>query len=308
MSCIIAIIREIDMSIVTILFYLVFLSQILLISYYYQTKLRNRILYVLTNYPPAKYPKLYPRPYDCFAEEAGKKGLRTFRNINLFIAAVGLAMLVAAIRSGYSPSLKGGDEIFVLMYFMLQMSPFIYAEIRGFKQYKRMREVYVDRSRKADLNPRHLFDFISPAYIALAVLMYAASITYFLYNIGFDAPWEGEVYVTLVGVTGMNLLFVAMIAKNMYGKKIDPHQSSKDRLKRIEIVVKTTVFTSIGVSVFFMLTGLADEFELEVYDPVLTSIYVQLIALFGLGLEFRTARIETIDFDVYKENDPVTPA
>ena len=40
------------------LFYIVFLGQILLISYYFPRKLLERMQYVLETYPPAAYPKL----------------------------------------------------------------------------------------------------------------------------------------------------------------------------------------------------------------------------------------------------------
>ena len=43
-----------------ILFYALFLSQIILISYYYPKQIIKRIDGVLKNYPPEDYPKLYP--------------------------------------------------------------------------------------------------------------------------------------------------------------------------------------------------------------------------------------------------------
>lgn len=295
------------MSAILLLFYAVFLSQIFLISYYFPMKIRSRILYVIKNYPPKEYPKLYPKPYDFYAEKAAKSSLSTYRNINLFIAAIGLGILVWALASGYSPHPLGGDEIFVMLYLLLQVAPILYAEIRTFKLYWGMREANVGGSRKAELNPRNLFDFISPAFVALAVLLYAGFIVFYLYDKGFTAPWEWEVYVTLAAITGMNLLFAGMIAKHLVGKKLNPHQAHKDRLRQIETIVKIGIFASIAASVFLILTSLVDKYELEVFDPVLTSLYFQIITFFGLGLEFRTVKIETVDFSVYKEDKPVTP-
>ena len=295
------------MSAILLLFYAVFLSQIFLISIYFPMKIRSRILYVIKNYPPKEYPKLYPKPYDFYAEKAAKSGLSTYRNINLFIAAIGLGILVWALASGYSPHPLGGDEIFVMLYLLLQVAPILYAEIRTFKLYWGMREANVGGSRKAELNPRNLFDFISPAFVALAVLLYAGFIVFYLYDKGFTAPWEWEVYVTIAGITGMNLLFAGMIAKHLVGKKLNPHQAHKDRLRQIETIVKIGIFASIAASVFLILTSLVDKYELEVFDPVLTSLYFQIITFFGLGLEFRTVKVETVDFSVYKEDKPVIP-
>ncbi|MCH8323259.1 MAG: hypothetical protein IIB64_09335 [Proteobacteria bacterium] len=265
-------------------------------------------MYILKNYPPKDYPKLYPKPFDFYAEKAAKSGLGAYKNINLLIAAIGLGILIWATTSGHSFNPLGGDEIFVLMYFVLQVIPLFYLEIKGYKQYKRMRQANIGGARKAELNPRNLFDFISPAFVALAALLYVGFILFYLYDKGFSAPWEWEVYVTLASVTGMNLMFAGMIAKHMVGKKFNPHQAHDDRLRQIRTVVKIGVFASIAASVFLIMTDLADKFAWELYDPILMSIYVQLILSLSLGLEFRKIKIEKIDFEVYKKDKPVTTA
>lgn len=296
------------MSTTLLLFYGIFLSQIFLISIYFPMRIRSRILYILKNYPPKDYPKLYPKPFDFYAEKAAKSGLGAYKNINLLIAAIGLGILIWATTSGHSFNPLGGDEIFVLMYFVLQVIPLFYLEIKGYKQYKRMRQANIGGARKAELNPRNLFDFISPAFVALAALLYVGIILFYLYDKGFSAPWEWEVYVTLASVTGMNLMFAGMIAKHMVGKKFNPHQAHDDRLRQIRTVVKIGVFASIAASVFLIMTDLADKFAWELYDPILMSIYVQLILSLSLGLEFRKIKIEKIDFEVYKKDKPVTTA
>ena len=63
-----------------IFFHLVFLSQILLISFYYPRKILNRMRYVFETYPPSTYPKLYPKPIEYYT-----KAPRNYRSINLFI-------------------------------------------------------------------------------------------------------------------------------------------------------------------------------------------------------------------------------
>ncbi|MEE8296050.1 MAG: hypothetical protein V3R64_10095 [Sphingomonadales bacterium] len=295
------------MSTTLILFYGIFLSQIFLISVYFPMKIRSRILYILNNFPPKDYPKLYPKPYDYSAEQGRKNGLNTYRFINLFIAGVGLAILGWGLVSGYDPDPLGGDEIFVMMYFVLQISPILYLEIKGLKIHQRMRKANIGSPRKAELNPRHLFDFISPVFVALAVLLYAGWMAHFIYNLGFDAPWRWEVYLTLAGITGMNLLFAGIAAKFMLGKKINPHQAYKDRLNNIETVVKTSVFASIAASVFLIMTDLADTYAWELYDPIMMSVYVQVILSLSLGIEIKKIKVEAIDFEVYKKDKPARP-
>jgi len=293
------------MSATLLLFLIVFLSQIFLISVYYPMKIRRRILYILKNYPPSEYPKLYPAPFDHDAREAAKGGLKAYRNINLLIAAIGLAVLARGALLGYTPSPKGGDEIYVLLYFFLQVSPIFYLEFTWCKLHKRMREANTARARKADLNPRRLFDFISPAVFALAVVLLASWVTLFLYSEGFDQPWRWNVYVTLGAVTFANALMAGVAARHMLGRKLDPHMANKDRLLRIETIIKTSVFTSIAISVFLIINNLADTYALEVYDPVLMSVYFQLIAFFSFGLQILKFKVETLDFEVYKKDKPV---
>ena len=42
------------------LFYLVFLGQVLLISYVFPRRVLKRMRHVVDNYPPTEYPRLYP--------------------------------------------------------------------------------------------------------------------------------------------------------------------------------------------------------------------------------------------------------
>lgn len=294
------------MSTTLLLFYGIFLSQIFLISVYFPMKIRSRALYVYKNFPPSEYPKLYPKPFDYSTEKGGKTGLTTYLIINLFIATIGLAILGWGLVSGYDPDPLGGDEIFVLMYFVLQMTPIFYLEIKGLQLHKRMREANIGKPRKADLNPRRLFGFISPGLVFLAVLLYAGWMANFIYNVGFDAPWRWEVYVSLGGVTAMNLMFAAIIAKFMLGKKANPHQAHKDRMNQIETIVKALVLTSIAASIFLIMTDLADTYAWELYDPIMMSVYVQVILSLSIGYEFKKIKVETIDFEVYKKDKPVT--
>jgi len=286
--------------VVLAVFYTVFLSQIFLISIYYPMKFRHRILYVLDNYPPARYPKIYPKPFDTYAEETSKGRLRSYRNVNLVIAAIGLMTLVAMVASGYRPDILGGDEIYLLAYFFVQMAALLYPGLKEFEYYRLMRKAFSATKRTAELNRRSLFDFISPVYVAAAILVFIAFVVFYLSGKDLSAPWESEVYITLAVMTGMNLFFAVVIARFLYGKKRDPHQAHKDQLKEIEFIVKSLVFTSIGCSVFIAITDAVDRFGLEIFDPPITSVFLQTCVLFGFGLLFRANKVETIDFDVYK--------
>ena len=289
-------------TVVLAVFYIVFLSQIFLISIYFPTVLRRRVLYVLDNYPPDRYPKLYPKPLDVYAEVTSERRLRVYRNANYVIAVVGLMILTAMVASGYRPDVKGGDEIFVMMYFFVQMAALLYPGIKEFQQHRLMRKAFAAGTiRTANLNPRRLFDFISPVYVTAAILLLGAWLAFYISGKDLSVAWEAEVYVSLVGITGMNLVFAGIVAKYLYGKKRNPHQAYKDQLKEIGLVVNSVVFTSIGMSIFLISADAADRYGLEIFDPVIVSVFIQLCVLFGIGLSVRTLKVEAIDFDVYKD-------
>ncbi len=292
------------MSVDLTLFYITLLSQIFLISYYYPRKMQQRLTVMLAKFPPADYPKLYPKPYDYYAENGARKSLRIFRFLNLSIILVGLAILVAAIRSGYTLDPLGGDEILIVMFAMLQAVPHMLVELSTSRYNKRMKEMNASSTRKANLSPRRLSDFVSPIYVLLAVILYFVWLTFYFYSKGFDMPWGDEVYISVGITTGVNLFIAAMIFVHISGATLNRHQAYSSQLRTIETVVKAGVFVSILMSVFLILTDVVDQYAWERYDPLLTSLYIQLVMMFGLGLRLRISKIEDIDFEDYKEDVP----
>ena len=267
-----------------ILFYAVFLSQILLISFYFPRKMLKRISYVFATYPPSQYPRLYPEPIEYY-----EKAQRNYRNLNVAVLLVGLSLL--AVFFGDSRSGQWDMGNFVFPYFMIQFFPVMLLEIRSFKYYRLMRKADSRTTRKAELQPRRLFDFISPTMIGLAVLVYFAFIALILYIRQFDFPWFGG-YWNIVGVTAANIFFAAIVAWNMYGKKRDPYQAYEDRKRQIELVVQQMVFMSIAATTFMALEVILASLDLRDLQPTVMSLYFQLIAVICL----RTLRIDNIKF------------
>jgi hypothetical protein len=271
------------------LFFFVFLSQILVISFYLPRTVLNRVKYVFEAYPPAKYPNLYPEPIEKY-----ERAWRNYRNVNLFILLAGL--LLMPVLFGYSRSGEW-DETIVTTYFMVQFSPMILMEIGALKYYKLMRKTDSRTTRKADLHPRRLFDFISPTLIGLAIFVYFAFIGFILYVRQFEFPWFGG-YWNIVIVTAGNIFFAGIIFWHLYGKKMDPYQAYEDRIRQIALTVKKVVFISIAVTLYLVIIVLLASLDLRSLQPTVLSLYLQLVAVIG----FRTLQIDTINFEVYKED------
>lgn len=295
---------DLSMNTVLALFYLVFLAQIFVISIYYPSKLRTRILQVVDKHPPEDYPNLYPAPFDYFAKKVQAKRLKSYLAVNYVIAATGIGVLILMAISGYEPALKGGDEIFVMFFFFLQVIPFGYLQGKEYTHFKRMREEYVSNKRSASLTPRRLFDYVSPLSIFFVVGLFVTWLLYFLSAKGWDQPWELEVYAVVFLMTGLNVAYGLLIARFVFGGKLDPYKAGKDQEHQGKVMAKVYVLASIGGSLFLILTQVADEYALEVFDPVMTSIYMQLCMIFGTGLVVKSVPVDDIDFEVYREKGP----
>ncbi len=289
---------------IELLFYAVFLGQIFLVSVYYPRKLIDRNRYVLKNYPASEYPKLYLNSYYADPVKVIDKGLRRYAMMNGFIALFGTGILVAMAVSGYLPSTikEKQDLIFVMFFFFLQMVPHILMELSTWRWYKLMREAALPTTRTADLKPRHLFDFISPLYVALAVLLYVLWLVFYVYEHRQTTPWEWNQYVTIVGITAINLLFAYTIFRFIRGQKFDPYQATQDRQKQIGGVIKVHVYSSIFMSLFLIIMDLVNVYHLDRFEPVFLGAYLQLMTVFGLGTMLRSLNIKDIDFDVYKKS------
>jgi len=279
-----------------ILFYFVFLSQILLVSYYYPKQILSRVTHVLRTYPPSEYPKLYLKDMAYY-----KIGQTVYRFVNLIILAIGFIILV--IIGIWDNSSNGKiSEAIPVAYFFVQMAPLLIMEASSFAYFKLMRKADIRTTRKADLQPRRLFDFVSPIFVTIAVFLFIVCIGFYHTINPFRFDPSNDTFVIAITMILSNLLFAGIIFWNLYGKKLDPYQAGKDRLKQIEITVKSLVYMSIAASIFLIIFEAMDEFNLDYLEPVLMSIYFQFIIFLGLGSMLRNYNMEDMNFDVYKEN------
>ena len=278
------------------LFYIIFLSQIILASYYFPRKIYSRINYILNTYPPSEYPKLYPKHASNF-----KLVQVIFRLVNQIIFVLGFIIMFLVGKWDYS---SDGNISVVLpvICFMVQMIPIIAIEISEFVNFKLMRIFDTRTIRKAELHPRKLFDYISPLLFGLAVFLYFASILFFYSIHQFQFHVSNDTFLIIITQTVTNSIYAGIIFWNLYGKKVNPYQAAKDRIMHIEGIVKSSAFISIAVSLFLMIMEVVDNFNLDYLEPSIMSLYLQIILLMGLGFMLRIQRIENMDFEVYKED------
>lgn len=292
-------IENIPMNFMLAIFYVVFATQILFVSVYLPAKTLRRIDFVRKNFPRETHPNLYPEGASSLFSNSS--GLRVvYRYANRIVALVGFAILVAMFATGFEPHPLGGSEVGVMLYFTLQALPIIILSICEYEQSKGMRLAFKKAKRSADLAPRRLFDFISPAWVIAAVIAYFCWLGLFIYDTNLDGPWQTNHYISVLIISLLNVGYVFYIARIALVKKQDPFKSAKDHNKQVSAAVKTMVFSSTIVSLFSILTIAADRYGFEILDPVMTSIFLQACLLFGYNLVLNMQPVDELDFDVYK--------
>ncbi|MDX1455270.1 MAG: hypothetical protein R3217_07445 [Gammaproteobacteria bacterium] len=274
-----------------IVFTTVFLAQILLISWYVPAKILKRMDYVMTHYPRSEYPKLYPR-----SEEFYRLGQMLFRNANRIIFLLGFAFLYLALTTGREtiPDVIPGG------YFILQFVPLMAMELWECNNFKLMRQSNTSTKRTAELRRRDLFRYVSPWLVVSAALAFVMAISAELFMPGQVFEWDKVIVLTL----GCGFL-MGIAAFNLYGRKLNPHQSAGERARFISIAVHSMFYLVIAICAYFTFKSVEDALDLQNIDAISMSVYMQLVAFLSIGVVLRSTDPEDIDFSVYRA-DPTS--
>jgi hypothetical protein len=289
---------QINTTTVELLFNLVFISQIILLSWYYPKTIINRINRVMKKYPASDYPKLYLKPQSYYLNK-----LEQFRNT----ASFALIMCFIVVLLSWSMGNSANEEMLIFICFAIQMLPIMILAFTSAKHYQNMKKAHKTNCRSASLQPRKLFDFVSPSLVGLAAVLFIAFMFIFLQIHNFELT-QTNVLITFVGAPLLQIYFIGMVLWKMHGRKQNPLVSESDRIKEIKTVAKIAVYASIAASVFLMTSTVMDEFiYLDSLDPMILSLYLQLITIFSIGTEIRSIKIDEFDFEVYKNDISITP-
>jgi hypothetical protein len=284
---------------INILFYALFLSQIILISYYYPKQIFNRIEGVLKKFPPEDYPKLYPESTEkVIAAKARYKLL----NQIIFFAGLALMGVYALMSTEYDSNQKFAESL-PLMFGMVQFIPFMLLEISGCRQFKLMRKANISTSRSAGLAPRKLFDYVSPIAVISAIVLVLAYILFDLYVN--DFIFTHDIMIKILALSLVHALFIGLTIWHLTGKRLDPYQAVKDRSQQTEFSLQSMVSVSMFLSLFLIANSAVDFYQLGYLEIIINSIYFQVIAFLGIGGMLKTIRLDNINFDVYKADKSV---
>lgn len=281
----------------TLTFYLIFLSQIWLISYFYPNMIAKRVNYVLNNFPPENHPKLY-----VWSAEKIIKTQKQFLWVNYAIALVGIFLLFnyAVFSPQYHQQGDYYDNI-PLMYGILQYIPLFTIECMSQRLLKQMRKADTRVSRSAELVPRQLNQYISPVIVLLAVILFIVTfaVDFYIHEFTFTEDFA----IKLFSLTLANGVFTTIVYKQIYGKKLDPYQAKSDRFKQAKLAVNSAVAVSIFVSLFIIAQTVVNAFDYGYIEIIINSLYFQIIAIFSIGAVMQRIKVKDIDFSVYRTDN-----
>jgi len=276
-------------------FYILILSQIILVSHYLPGRLMAQVKEILRRYPQSEFPRLYPVPLETL-----EANIKTYSRMNCAVMLLGLVMLSHAVFTS-SRELLGWDNNGVQsLYFFLQYLPLILVGRLSFRYLKLMKQQNSASTRKAWLNPRRLLDYISPFILACAMACYLIYVGIVLYFIQF--PFDGFAgVINILVVTLINMLFALQIYRHIYGKRHNPLESDADRIRGTRIFVKLLVVGSIGISIYLSMSLIMAALDLRQIQDMVFSVYCQLLTV----ITFYSINFRSVNFDVYRA-DPIT--
>jgi len=229
-----------------------------------------------TLYPAERFAQFYPGVDLGLARE---RFLTRYRTLNTGIAVLGL-LLLGWLFSYVLRPVWNHDRVVVLVavYFVMQMLPICrvaWSAVR-FKR-KVIRHSLPAGKRKATLQPRRLFDFVSPLTVLLAVLGYFLFAA-FVIRVQ-QHPFPG--YALIGNLTLVYAVQAFIVYTMLYGKKINALETNADSVRTIGLGVKACVYSCIVCVVFLSLTFTLDLLDLHRWMPFSLSAFLVTSTLLG---------------------------
>jgi len=201
--------------------------------------------------PAERLAQMYPGVDVARAQE---RFLTRYSALHTIIAVIGLLLLAWLFGYVRRPQWHDGPiKVLITVYFLVaQMVPLGLIVLGGVRFNAEHKHALPDTKRKAMLERRALFDFISPFAVVVAVVLYflfAAFVFYFR-----QQPFPGFAgLITLACVTLIYALIAVVVYAMVYGRNRNPLDTYAGRLHSIGVAVKSGVYTCIVTVVYLSL-------------------------------------------------------
>lgn len=257
-------------------FLAVFALQVFALSVAYPTQFNKYVRAQASSIPTERLVRLFP---GVDLELAVERFLTRHRAVNTGIALLGVAML--AWFFVYMRDVDWNEEWVIGLsaaYFMIQFSPALFVAWLGFRWTREHRPSLLDAKRKATLERRGLFDFISPFAVFITFSAYAACVA--LIVVLQEKPFPGYALIGVLTVTYAAQSWV--VYRALYGKAGNPFESQTDRVHRIGTAIRVCVYGSMLCPVFFAFVFAVDMFDMKRWVPLAQGVCILSSALFCL--------------------------
>jgi hypothetical protein len=270
-------------------FLAVFTAQVLAMSVLYPARFSRYVREQANSLPAERLAQLFP---GVDLKLSTERFLTRYRAVNMGIAVLGLLLLVGLFN--YMRRLDWKNESVIALsaaYFMMQMLPLMFVTWIGFRLNKKHKRSLLEGKRKATLQRRGLFDFISPFIVFLAVSSYFLVVAFVMF---FQRkPFPGFGLIGVLTLTYASQIFI--VYRTLYGKKANPFETHAGHLHNIGLAVRTIVYGCILCSAFFAFVFAVDLLDLKRWVPLAQSVCL-LITTFLVLMSLRTpAREPEVD-------------
>jgi hypothetical protein len=241
----------------------------------------RRVQPTVAKLPVERFAELFP---GVDRDRSGARFATRYRALNTGIAVLGLLLLGWLFshmrRPDWNEEKVGG---LLTLYLFAQVSPLAFMGWKAARSMKALKSSLGDGKRKAVLQRRGLFDFVSPFILFLAALSYVLFVALVLYIRQHPFPGFGGL-TNIVIITLVWAFYAFLVYGCLYGRNRIPNATHAIRLRTIGVLVKTFVYTCIGVTVFASLALTLGLLHLQRWDLFAVSgFFVICLALTATG-------------------------
>lgn len=206
-------------------------------------------------------------------------------SMGLATAVIGLLLLVVMIRYMQRPDWTDGPlEAVVPFYFLVQGLPTLLAFMTASRFHAVLKHSLPPERRKALLQPRGLFDFVSRSAVAMAALAYFLFVAFLFYIERHPFPGFAGALVDILGITVVYALLALAIYVTLRTMGSSPLQAREDRMRSVGLAVRICVYTCFVTVASMSLTMTLTLLDQQRWEPTFVSI-----SIVANGLLYRMA-------------------
>jgi hypothetical protein len=215
-------------------------------------------------------------------ELASNRFLNRIRAGSAGVAVIGLLVLAWLYNYMRRPDWHLGTVIALnTVYFLAQFLPLLFTAWFTYRLYKTHEYSVPDGKRTATLQPRRLFDFVSPSLVFLAALAYVVFVAFVLYV-------RREPFPAFFFIGVLTLVYAVQafdVYRALYGKKRSLVDTHAVRTHRTAFAVKLGVYICLLNAVFFAFMFTIDLLDQKKWVPFAVSVlFVALSFLLTTGI------------------------